>query len=438
MDRVACEEAEEAFPLVGRAIESIVDEPLRALSLEIDYDAWPRARQGAFELVLSVGSSSPPARFLIAPYIEGATWARSWGIAERAPSDFFASEKARVDARFFWGDFEVILHSGRDGTDLSEQPLALNLELDGRIAATHAGAVRSVSKLELPSLRQLFERRAAFSLWDHSGAQPVRLSASEVGMRLIARVRSADLFGGVCIWQSRHERDEAMLFGSPTLAGFETQIQREVWLGAYLRKGLRGSATSHERRRRLAESLDHELTISADDRWAAFQLLMTRARSAKLRRSHSDAVEAYERALSFGLDVFRSGVADYGQFFRLWDGALGLVQLLRELGQSETLQQYANVAVELARSMLERDPEEPDYARATSKALLLRAELARESDASVMADLNEAAALIAKLASARPDLAWRREELERVAQSVVSLWPEGGPPPKCAEGVVVP
>jgi len=438
MDRAAREEAEEAFPQVGRAIESIIDEPLRALSLEIDYDSWLRARPVMFELVLSLGLGSPPARFLIAPYIEGGTWDPSWGIAERAANDFFASEKARVDARFLWGDCQVILQSARDGTDLSEQPLALNLELDGRAATGAAGERQSVTRFELPSLRQLFAQRATFSLWDYSGAHPVQLPFSEVGMRLVARVRSAELFGGVCIWQSPHEREESALFGCPTLASFETQIQREVWLGAYLRKGLRGVATSHERRRRLAESLDNELEIAAADRWAAFQLLMTRARSAKLRRTHSEAVAAYERALSFGLDVFQAAAADYGQFFRVWDAVLGLLQLLREREQGEALKQYSSVAVGLARSMFEREPAEPDYARAMSQALLLRAELSRESEAAVIADLKQAATLIAKLARARPDLAWRRDELEQVAESVASLWPEGVSRPDDAQILGVP
>jgi len=437
MDKAALEEAEEAFPHVGKAIERIVEEPLRALSLEIDYGIRLPARRGTFELVLNLGASLPPARFLIAPYVEGATWNPSWGIAERAPSDFFASEQARVDARFLWDDFQAILQDGRFGNDLSEQLLALNLELDGSPLASNAqGAPQRVRRVELPSLRRLFEQRAAFSFWNHSGSRSEQLSTSEVGMRLIARVRSAELFGGVCIWQSRHEREESMLLGGSTLAVFETQIQREVWLGAYLRKGLRRARAPHERRRRLAEWLDNGADISTHDRLEAVRLLVARARSARLRGTHTEAVDAHKRALAFGLDVFRGGTADYGQAFRLWDTALGLLELLRESGQTEALQRYASVTVELARSMLERDPDEPDYARATSKALLLRAELSRGSDVAVIADLNEASALIEKLARTRPDLAWRREELEQVEERVSRLRPEGASSPTDARVLV--
>ena len=423
-DRRSREEAEEAFPAIERTLQGVLDEPLRALTLEIDHDSWPLTRSGIVELALDLGSGVSPARFLIAPYVEGATWARIPGIEEREPSEFFGSEKPRVDARFLWGNVEEILRSGRDGTDLGEQPLALNLELDGREVEG--------KKLELPSLRQLFERRCAFSLWDHSAARPVELAATGLDMRLVARVRSAELFGGVCVWRSRHERDESVLLSCPTLSGFPTRIQREVSLGAYLRKGLRRAATSQERRRRLVEALDAGADVPELDRWAALHLLLSRARSARLRRTNAEAVEFYERAMSYGLAAFLAGATSYSEAFRVWDAAQSLFALLQEAGRVELLQRHASVAVDFARAMRQREPNEPDYARAVSHAFLLRAELASRCDAEIAQDLREAAAIIAELELARPDLSWRRVEAAKVAERVVALWPKSVPWPELA------
>ncbi|HEX2671714.1 MAG TPA: hypothetical protein VHM25_12620, partial [Polyangiaceae bacterium] len=406
-DRALREDAEEAFPSLAQEIEAVLDEPIRALTLEVDQDGWPRAGSGALELVMDMGASGS-ARLLLAAYVEGATWKASFDLEERPPSAFFGSEKPRVDARFIWGSRHLPLRCGRDASDLGEQPLTLQLELD---------------EFALPSLRRLMAQRSAISLWDHSGAEPVELSATRIDMRLIATVRSVTLLGGVCVWRSRHEREESVLLGCTPVATFETQIQREIWLGAHRRNGLRQAATTQDRRRRLVEAICSGAPVAAADHWTAFHLLVGRARSAKLRRSNAEARASYVRALDYGLALCHSDEPGYVNAMKLWDTAMALVALLRESGDEAAQRRYATAAVEFARSLMRREPAEADYARALSQALLARAELAASS-VEVVGDLEEAASLMFELADSRDDLPWRRTDAQQAAERAAALWPK--------------
>ena len=51
-DRAAIEEAEEALPGWREALERVIDDPIRELSVSIDQDTWPGDAGGVIEIVL--------------------------------------------------------------------------------------------------------------------------------------------------------------------------------------------------------------------------------------------------------------------------------------------------------------------------------------------------------------------------------------------------
>jgi TIR domain len=72
-DRAAIEGAEESLPGWREALERVIDDPIRELSVSIDQDTWPGDAGGVIEIVLEIDIFVGSLSILLAPYVEGHT-----------------------------------------------------------------------------------------------------------------------------------------------------------------------------------------------------------------------------------------------------------------------------------------------------------------------------------------------------------------------------
>lgn len=66
-DRAAIEEAEETLPARREALERVIDEPIREVSVTIDQDSWPADVAGVIEIALNIDIYVGSMSILLAP-----------------------------------------------------------------------------------------------------------------------------------------------------------------------------------------------------------------------------------------------------------------------------------------------------------------------------------------------------------------------------------
>ncbi|HTQ06513.1 MAG TPA: hypothetical protein VMI54_21785 [Polyangiaceae bacterium] len=413
--------AEAAFPAVCERLGRVWGEPLGHLELAVDHDTWPAEDASVLELVLELAPPLGAARFMLAPYLEGGTWAARHRFEERAAADFFARVKPRVDARVTWGARELVMTAHHDGSELGEEPLVLSVKLGGAEAQDAAFAAASQ---ELPSLGELVETGATVGLFRHTragDASKVDEEATELDLRLSARLGREDV-PSVTLWQSRCDRLDRVLAACPRLAACRTALERRALLSAYRERPLRAAARARERRDRIAATLEGGGAVPDADRFAAAQLLALRGERFALRRQSLRAADAFNRAASLLAERFDDAGASYAEFFALWRAATRALGVLAKAGNADAFAHYARLSVELARSMRARHPTEPDYARALGHSLLLGAEAVDARSGGLDdAALEEALELFAGLERQHP-WPWRQAETERIRARVESLY----------------
>jgi hypothetical protein len=426
-DRAARDNAEAAFPSLREQLERVWDQPLRELTLEIDHAEWPDDDGSQLEIVIDLDFKLGSARFVLAPFVEAATWPAELGLDERPPEEFFASDKPRVDARFLWVGRELQLTPHLDGTDLGELPLAFSVSLDGEDPGTdRVTSGQLVERFELPPLRWLVDNGSRITLWRRTrNSEPVALDrrATDLEIALHARV-DHDGLREVCLWRSRHDRTQQALLLAPTLAACASDLERDVLLDAYHRRPLREQQTSPERKQRIRAALEARQSLDVGDRWAGVNMLAVRAHvDAGRRGGIGAAATALSDAVNLVIEGFSEKSTRYEQFFALWKCVRDLVHLLARGGEEAALRHYLQLHVELSRAMHAAHPVEPDYARALAQALALRAEVHAKRFGQLDADsAQQAIALLDSLAQAHP-LPWRLGDAEEMRVRLAKVGP---------------
>jgi hypothetical protein len=443
-DRAAIEAAEERWPGLRKALDRVIDRPIRELSVSVDQDSWPDPEGTVIEVVIDVDIFTGALHLLLAPYVEGRTWRPDAGLDERPPDDFVGRTSPRVDGRLMWAGRTLQAVSVLDGTDLGELPLQVGFDLQGDeyTATERAATMALLERFELPSLRELIDARSTVTVWQHprESGEPRRIDPAQTDLRLRLEVplrnHETGLYG-LRLW-SFHDRDDVVLLRSPTLTACATDLEREVLLSLYRNAPLRDEQNSSERRRRLAEAVEGGESVPEPDRWAAFTLAVGRADVPRLRGALAQAAQLVHDALGVlgEVDVTR---LDYGRAFRLVNALTHLVDDLAQTGgTAEAIEFYSNQVVELTRRLWELHADEADYARALSRALFQRSRSVPATQGAV-SDLREAVTTLDSLMAANP-LPWRLDEARDArheAEVLLAEWnyPAGSlePPPSRAD-----
>ena len=428
-DNASVAEAERAFPASREALERAADAPLRELRVSVDQDSWPDEHGTVVEIVLAIDIFQGSLSILLAPYVEGHTWLAGSGLDERRPDDFFAATKPRVDARLLWAGRVVTATAVRDGTDLGEQPLEFSFPLAGDeyTGEERATTMALLTRFELPSLRELVDRRSTVDVWlhypDDAPAERVDPAMTDLRLRLEAPLRQDELgLQGFRLW-SHHDRADGVLWRAPSLQACHSDLEREALLSLYRNESLRARQTSQARRERVEAAIENGEELDDEDRWAGFRLLAGRASLPRLRGQLREAVEASHQAVGL-IEGVDPATLDYAKAF----GLLGtLTQLVNDLsraqGTPEAIAYYSDAVVDLARRLGELNPGEPDYRRALARNLMQRAQL-NPGTPNAADDVREAVVAVDGLVHEEP-LTWRVDEageLRRKAESLLQAW----------------
>jgi hypothetical protein len=424
-DRAAIEAAEVRWPALREALDRVIDQPIRQLTVSIDQDSWPDSEGSVVEVVIDIDIFTGALHILLAPYVEGRTWRPDADLAERPPQEFLGWVEPRVDGRLLWAGRTLTGANTRDGTDLGEMPLQITFDLPGdEYTGEERGTTMALlERFELPSLRSLVDAQSDVTVWQHprEEGEPRRIDPAQSDLRLRIEVplRHDDtgLFG-FRLWGS-HDRDDVVLWGSPTLTDCGTDLEREALLSLYRNVPLRTLPNSPERRSRLAEAVERGEPVDESDRWAAFSLAVGRADVPRLRGRRADAAQLVHEALGIlgELDVAQ---LDYPHAFRFLTALTNLVNDLTHAGGTEeAIGFYADQTVDVTRRLWELHSDEPDYARALSRALFQRARTGLGT-VDAVSDVDEGVALVDGLVTANP-LPWRLDEARDVRRDAESL-----------------
>ncbi len=432
-DRAAIEEAEEALPGWLEALERVIDDPIRKLSVSIDQDTWPGEIAGVIEIVLSIDIFLGSMSLLLAPYVEGHTWRPDAGIDERPPDDFFASRKPRVDARLLWAGRTLTAARSLDGTDLGELPVNFGFQFPGDeyTGSERATSTALLERFELPSLRQLIDKGASVKVWIHpsGGGDPEEVDprATDLRLRLSVPLRH-DKVGiyGFDLWRDL-DRLDRVLWRAPTLQDRAGDLERMTLLSLYRGRPLRAELNSAERRQRIAAAVEGGDSVPGEDRWAAFNLCAGRANVPRHRGQVRVAAQYGREAVSRVMDT-PPEILNYAQAFGLLTTLASLVDdLARAGGPREAIGHYSDTVVGLARRLSELHPEEADYRRALAHNLMHRAQLHAGTPRAVE-DVRAAVSTVERLAQ-EDALPWRIEEAQSLRHEAGALLEESDDEP---------
>jgi hypothetical protein len=431
-DRAAIEEAEEALPAWREALERVIDDPIRELSVSIDQDTWPGHAGGVIEIVLDIDIFVGSMSILLAPYVEGHTWRPDAGIDERPPDEFFASRKPRVDARLLWAGRNLTAVTTRDGTDLGELPLELKFRFpaDEYTGSERAASMALLQRFELPSLRQLIDKGASVKVWMHAGGgdpQQVDPSATDLRLQLQTPLRHDETgIYGFDLWRDL-DRLDGVLLRAPTLQGCSSDLERVALLSLYRGRPLRADLNSAARRQRISAVLAGGGAVAEEDRWAAFNLAAGRADVPRVRGQVREAAQYGHEAVAIVIDTPPETLT-YAQAFGLLGTLTALVDdLARAGGTKEAVEHYSDSVVALAQRLGELHPDEADYKRALARNLMQRARLHAGSPRAID-DVKLAVSTMERLVQDE-ELPWRIDEARSVRQQADALLEDWGAEP---------
>jgi len=426
-DRALVDEAEAAFPGIKEDLSKLFEQAIRKLELVIDYSTWPTPDQSWLQIQIKLDIFKGAANLFLAPYREGETWSKDLGFAERSADEFFAQTKPRVDARFSYLGRNRDLFNTIDGTSMGERPLEFTIEFDGSefTGEERAKTMLIAERYELPSIKELINKGSEIILWKFLPDKDeiaVDSYTTDIDMRLYASFDKSGVSTLLRLWSSKRSREESVIEQCQTLMDCKSPIEREILLDAFYPRSLRQSLNQSSRRDRIGNALDNDETIPENDGWAAFRMRRGGSEMLAHRGRFLQAAEELRKALDHLPQNLELDRDYYGAMFEYWDALMRMATLLTQAkGSEEALRFYADEAVRTAEQAAEYDPQEPDYQRAVSRALIHRVGIFINNFGTAdLQDLQRAEQVISDLA-AQSNLPWRAQEAEQVRTETAKL-----------------
>jgi hypothetical protein len=245
--------AEQELPAINEKITPFVDRPIRNISLIVHPETLPDNPNIILEVELHIdklyhGTMS----FCIARYREGQTWPEDWALSEPPYTDYFLTDRARLDAQFIWLDRLVRLRVGMDGTETRSLPPIFTISFDGERFKPKGNPVQN---FEIPSLAKLEKEKSRFRLIAHDVSQKTAEEISGdtdidiavltdstfdpallglgAGIGAPPIFRGGSIQGQLCLYSSRTTAEQRLISQTKYLQHVSSPIRRSILLQEY-------------------------------------------------------------------------------------------------------------------------------------------------------------------------------------------------------------
>jgi len=407
--------AEAELPGVAQQIAPLAGQAIRSVSLAIRPETLPEDANVILELQLQLdrlfsGSMS----FYIARYREGRTWPEEFGFREPPFSEFFLTERPRLDVQFKWFDRVVAPSVQMDGTDLKTLPATYTLELDGA-KFKPKGELNLPQTFEIPCLDTLAKNGSQFRLIAHNPAakKAIEIAAdTDIDITLTAQADQA----GLCLYASRTTPLQRLVLRSEYLGHVEHTIRKTMLLQRYV-----GEPAYEDRRPEIVAALAKGEFDSDGQRRLAARFRFSEAIQARFKTLHRDAYRAFQEAAELlqplVLEKVPPPVEDAMLMYR---ACRALVETWLRQNSLPQAGELAETLGSVAQAIKDSDPENTDFQGMWADALLVNANIhAQLGDKRRAAgELREHVDVREKLYGALPSAERRLDSLQALTDAV--------------------
>ena len=406
--------AEAELPRVEEQLSELARQPIRRVVLEIRTETLPANPNIVLELQLRLDSLfHGRMSFFISPYREGRTWPREFGFEEPPFTEFFLTERPRVDVQFKWFDRVIPLRAAADTTDLKQIPTTFTLDCDGR-EFKPKGAFALSQTFEIPALDALQKQKSEFRLVAHDTEAK---QASEVLAETDIDITLSGEVGEhrVCLYACRTTACERTLLASPFFKAIASPIGRSARLRHYV------SRAEPDRRAEILAALQKGEFESEEQRRLAARLCFGSA-TASFSVQASDAFEQYQQAAELLKPLVLEQSPSVQDAALMYKACRALVQIGLRQNAIHQASQLAETLASVAGALLEWDTQNADYQRMWADAALINAEIhARLGDKKRTArELFEHVSVLERLFTALPSRERKLEHSRAIAHALES------------------
>jgi hypothetical protein len=362
-----CAEAE--LPGVSDEIAVASAQPIRKVTLTIAPETLPEDPNIILELQLVLDTLFHGVMsFFIARYREGRTWPSEFGFDEPQYTEFFLTERPRLDVQFQWFDRLIRLEPQIDGTDLKNLPPTFTLEFEGTEFKPR-GELNLPQVLEIPSLDTLAKQRSYFKLIAHdTSAKTAKEVATDTDIEIDLVGEAEDQW--LHLYRSRISPVERLLLSSKYLCGIPNPIHREVILQRYL-----PSPAKEDRRKEVIAALEKGEFASEEERRLAARFRYNEAILAQFRTLHRDAYEKFQEVAELLWPLVRDKTPSFEDAVLLYRVCRAMVGIWLRQESFKQASQVANRLGTVAQTIKTADPGNPDYQRIWADAVLVNAQI---------------------------------------------------------------
>jgi TIR domain len=387
-ERAALADATPVLRETARQLAELRQQPIRRLDIDLDASGLPPDGSVLLELVFAVEADNlftAPLSFFFAAFVEGHTWPPELGFEEPAYSDFRPGQ-VRIDAWMRWYDRMVRLDQTIDATDTGDQPARFCITFDGADWLPSGPGIHLRRAYELPSLAKLAADGAEFRLAAHyPGPREARWldpEKTDYGLTVTAQLPndSSPSRPRFCrLFKTGHDRTELTLLSGDFLSSLATALEREAVLGRY-RPLIQAVREGHERRaaevRRIYQS--GELRDDGDRRSSA-RLAFQEASLHRLRGQAELAGRCLVKVTEL-LEplIFEREAPNWADAELLINAYANLRELNLHAGHPANAWACNPHMLSLADTMINAEPNQPDYRRWFARSLQERAQLLLE------------------------------------------------------------
>ena len=406
--------AEAELPGVAEEIAPFGGQPIRKVSLAIRPETLPEDPNVIVELQLKLdelfhGTMS----FYIARYQEGRTWPEEFGFKEPPYTEFFLTERPRLDVQFAWFDRVIPLDVQIDGTDLKTLPATFTLQFDGA-QFKPKGEFNLPQTFEIPGLETLEQQNSEFKLIAHDpGARRARYISRDTDIDVTLTARAGE--GSLCLYASRTTPTHRIVLGSEYLSHVKNAIRRTALLQRYA-----GASVYKDRRPEIVAALDQGKFESEAQRRLAARYRFSEAILARTRTLHRDAYKKFQETAELLQPLVFESKPSLEDATLIYRACRALVETWLRQDSIPQAGQLGETLGAVATVIKESDASYADYQRMWADAVLVNAGIhAKLGDKRrAAAELRENVEVLEQLYTALPSAERRTAYLKALTNAV--------------------